>query len=175
MNELSVAERAARIKVLLMDCDGVLTDGRIWILENGEDQKAFHTRDGLGLELLHRAGLRSGIISGRDSSAVSRRARALGIKFVHLGRKNKIEAFEETLLEAEVTSEEVAFIGDDLNDLPLLTRSGLAIAVADASADVIERVHYVTKAKGGKGAVREAVELILNAQNLWQAAVEKYL
>lgn len=175
IDSLSVQARARNIKLLLMDCDGVLTDGRIWILENGQDQKAFHTQDGLGLELLHRAGLHSGIISGRESDAVARRAEGLGIKYVYLGRKNKTVAFEEILSQAALTTEEVAFIGDDLNDLPLLIRSGLAIAVADANAEVIKRVQYVTTAKGGRGAVREVVELILKAQNLWSAAVEKYL
>ena len=95
-DSLSVQERARNIKLLLMDCDGVLTDGRIWILENGEDQKAFHTQDGLGLDLLHRAGLKSGIISGRHSKAVEQRADALGISFVHLGCSDKVEAFEAT-------------------------------------------------------------------------------
>ena len=174
-DSLSVQAKARNIKLLLMDCDGVLTDGRIWILENGQDQKAFHTQDGLGLELLHRAGLQSGIISGRESDAVARRAEGLGIKYVYLGRKNKIVAFEEILSQAGLTTEEVAFVGDDLNDLPLLIRSGLAIAVADANAEVIKRVQYVTTAKGGRGAVREVVELILKAQNLWNGAVEKYL
>ena len=171
----SVQERAAQIELLLLDCDGVLTDGRIWILENGDDQKAFHTRDGLGLELFHRAGLKSGIISGRASSAVARRARALGITFVHLGRPDKVKAFEETLLDAGVTSDQVAFIGDDLNDVPLMIRSKLAVAVADANAEALARSHYVTTAKGGAGAVREVIELILKAQNRWTALLDKYL
>jgi len=175
MNDSSVQERAAHIKLLLMDCDGVLTDGRIWILESGEDQKAFHTRDGLGLELWHRSGFKSGIISGRESSAVSRRAQGLGMNFIHLGQANKVEAYEQTLAEAEVRPEEVAFIGDDLNDVPLMLRSGLAVAVADGSADALTRAHYVTTAKGGAGAVREVIELILKAQNRWQAVISEYL
>jgi 3-deoxy-D-manno-octulosonate 8-phosphate phosphatase (KDO 8-P phosphatase) len=175
MDKSAIHERAARIKLLLMDCDGVLTDGRIWILENGEDQKAFHTRDGLGIDLLHRAGLKSGIISGRTSSALERRAQSLGVSYLWQGRDDKRQAFADTLAQAQVTKEEIAFIGDDLTDLPLMGQSGLAIAVADAAAEVRERAHYVTEAKGGHGAVREAIELILKAQGRWDDLVKAYL
>jgi 3-deoxy-D-manno-octulosonate 8-phosphate phosphatase (KDO 8-P phosphatase) len=175
MDQSELQQRASRIKLLLMDCDGVLTDGRIWIIENGEDQKAFHTRDGLGIDLLHRAGLMSGIISGRLSSALERRAQALGVSFLWQGRDDKRQAFADTLAQAQVTSAEVAFIGDDLTDLPLMVQSGLSVAVADAVADVKERAHYVTKATGGKGAVRETVELILKAQGRWDELVKSYL
>ena len=175
MDESAFHERAARIKLLLMDCDGVLTDGRIWILENGEDQKAFHTRDGLGIDLLHRAGLMSGIISGRTSSALERRAQSLGVSYLWQGRDDKRQAFADTLAQAQVTADEVAFVGDDLTDLPLMGQSGLAIAVADAVAEVRERAHYVTKANGGYGAVREIVELILKAQGRWDDLVKSYL
>ena len=173
MDDAEIQRRAARIKLLLMDCDGVLTDGRIWILEDGEDQKSFHTRDGLGIELLHRAGLRSGIISGRISSALERRAQSLGVSFVWQGREDKRQAFADTLTQAGVSSEEVAFAGDDLTDLPLMRLSGLA--VADAAAEVKAHAHYVTRAKGGKGAVREVVELILKAQGRWDDLVKSYL
>jgi 3-deoxy-D-manno-octulosonate 8-phosphate phosphatase (KDO 8-P phosphatase) len=175
MDQSELQQRAERIKLLLMDCDGVLTDGRIWILENGEDQKAFHTRDGLGIDLLHRAGLKSGIISGRTSSALQRRAQSLGVSYLWQGRDDKRQAFADTLAQAQVTTEEVAFIGDDLTDLPLMGQSGLAIAVADAAAEVRERAHYVTEANGGYGAVREAIELILKAQGRWDDLVKAYL
>jgi len=158
-----------------MDCDGVLTDGRIWLLENGEDPKAFHTRDGLGIELLHRAGLRSGVISGRVSSALERRARGLGMSFIWQGREDKLQAFAETLAQAEVRNEEVAFVGDDLTDIPLMLRSGLAVAVADAAIETREHAHYVTNARGGRGAVREVVELILKSQGYWDGLVKGYL
>lgn len=171
----SVEERASRVKLLLMDCDGVLTDGRIWILESGEDQKAFNTQDGLGLDLLHRAGLRSGIISGRQSSAVQRRSESLGISFLRQGCENKLAAFEDILAEARVDQSEVAFIGDDLNDVPLMRRSELAVAVADAVAEAKEFAHLVTRASGGNGAVRETVEIILKAQNRWAQLVRAYL
>ena len=170
----SVQERAARIKLLLMDCDGVLTDGRVWLFDDGEEQKGFHTRDGLGIELWHRAGLKSGIISGRKSSAVERRARGLGMEFVVQGVVEKVQAFAETLAKAGVTDEEVAFIGDDLNDIPLMLRSGFGVAVADAAPEARERAHYVTKLAGGYGAVREVIEVILKAQARWDDLTARY-
>ena len=175
MNSSEIRERAARIKLLLMDCDGVLTDGRIWIFENGEEQKGFHTRDGLGIDLWHRAGLKSGIISGRTSSAVWRRAQGLGMSFIHQGREDKLGAFSETLVQAGVSKAEVAFVGDDLNDIPLMLQSGLAIAVADAAAETREHAHYITNAVGGYGAIREVVESILKAQGRWEGLVKHYL
>jgi len=169
-----IQDRARHIKLLLMDCDGVLTDGRIWLFDNGEEQKGFHTRDGLGIELWHRAGLRSGIISGRNSTAVERRAQGLGMSFVVQGVKEKVQAFDETVAHAGVTNEEVAFIGDDLNDIPLMLRSGLGVAVADAAVEARERAHYVTKLVGGQGAVREVIELILKAQGRWDDLTADY-
>lgn len=175
MDEAEIQRRAARVKLLLMDCDGVLTDGRIWILENGEDQKAFHTRDGLGIDLLHRAGLKSGIISGRLSSALERRAQSLGVSYLWQRRDDKRQAFADTLAQAQVTGDEVAFVGDDLTDLPLMVQAGFAVAVADAVAEVKAHAHYVTTLKGGKGAVREVVELILKAQGRWDDLVKSFL
>ncbi len=161
-------ERAARIKLLLMDCDGVLTDGRIWLFDNGEEQKGFHTRDGLGIELWHRAGLRSGIISGRNvDCGRASRARVLACRSSVQGCEDKQQVFAETLAQAGVTNAEVAFIGDDLNDIPLMLQSGLGVAVADAALETREHAHYVTKARGGFGAVREVIELILKAQGRW--------
>jgi len=170
-----VQKRATRIKLLLMDCDGVLTDGRIWLFENGEEQKGFHTRDGLGIDLLHRAGLRSGIISGRTSSAVETRARTLGMAFVVQGHENKVEAFNDVLAQAGVTNAEVSYIGDDLNDIPLLLQSGLGVAVPDAASETRQRAHYVTEAPGGFGAVREVIELILKSQGRWDDLISDYL
>lgn len=170
-----VQQRAAHIKLLMMDCDGVLTDGRIWLFENGEEQKGFHTRDGLGIELLHRAGLRSGIISGRTSSAVEDRAKGLGMSFLVQGCVDKENAFAETLAQAGVTKEEVAFIGDDLNDIPLMVQSGLGVAVADAAPETRAQAHYVTTVVGGYGAVREVVELILKAQGRWDDLILRYM
>ena len=176
MPELSSIERrAAHIKLLLMDCDGVLTDGRLWLLDNGEEQKNFNVQDGLGLELWHRAGLKSGIISGRSSSAVERRARDLNIEFVRQGAEDKTGDFQSILSLAGVNESEVAFIGDDLNDIPLLRRAELAVAVANASEETRSVAHLVTRAAGGHGAVREVIEIILKAQGRWADATEKYL
>jgi 3-deoxy-D-manno-octulosonate 8-phosphate phosphatase (KDO 8-P phosphatase) len=175
MTDADVQARAARIKLFLMDCDGVLTDARIWVLENGEDQKAFHTRDGLGLELLHRAGLKSGVISGRVSSALTRRAEKLGMSYVRQGCEDKEQAFAEILADAGLTNADVAFAGDDLNDIPLMIKSGLAIAVADAALETREHAHYITQARGGHGAVRETVELILKAQGRWDEMLRHYI
>lgn len=169
-----VQKRAARIKLLLMDCDGVLTDGRVWLFENGEEQKGFHTRDGLGIDLFHRAGLRSGIISGRTSAAVQKRAEGLGMSFVRQGCEDKRKAFAETLEQAGVENLEVAFIGDDLNDIPLMIQSGLGVAVADAAVETREHAHYVTAVAGGFGAVREVIELILKSQGRWDDLIASY-
>ena len=175
MNSSEVQERAARIKLLLMDCDGVLTDGRIWLFENGEEQKGFHTRDGLGIDLWHRAGLRSGIISGRTSSAVETRARTLGMSFVVQGNEDKLRAFADVLSQAGVANAEVAYIGDDLNDIPLMMQSGLGIAVADAAPATREHAHHVTQALGGFGAVREVIELILKSQGRWDDLIKGFI
>ena len=175
MTSSELQQRAERIKLLLMDCDGVLTDGRIWLFENGEEQKGFHTRDGLGIDLWHRAGLSSGIISGRESSAFERRTRALGMTYIWLGRADKEQVFAETLSKARVTNEEVAYIGDDLNDIPQMLRSGLGVAVADASLETRLHAHYVTNLAGGCGAVREVIELILKAQGRWSDLIRFYL
>ncbi len=171
----SVERRASHIKLLLMDCDGVLTDGRLWLLEDGGEQKTFDTHDGLGLALFTRAGLKSGIITGRRAQAVERRAKELGVEFVRQGDDEKVAAYEDVLRLAAVDEDEVAFIGDDLTDIPLMRRSELAVAVADASEETRAVAHYVTRAIGGRGAVREVVELILKSQGRWNDLVEHYL
>ena len=169
-----VERRAALVKLLLLDCDGVLTDGRITLVEGGDEQKSFHTRDGHGLVLLHRAGLRSGIISGRTSQLVSMRAADLGIAYVRQGAHDKLAAFDDLLAEAGVGPSEVAFVGDDVVDIPLMRRAVLAVAVADAGRDTRAAAHYVTHLPGGFGAVREVCELILKAQGRWDELMKKY-
>ncbi len=176
MNEpLDIVRRASHIKLLLMDCDGVLTDGRITLVGDEDEQKSFHTRDGHGLVLLHRAGLKSGIISGRKSSLVERRARELGIEYVRQGTWNKIEDFGEVLGEAVVEETETAYIGDDVTDIPLMRRAGFAVAVADAGEETRAAAHYVTLASGGFGAVRETIEIILKAQGRWSELMRRYM
>jgi 3-deoxy-D-manno-octulosonate 8-phosphate phosphatase (KDO 8-P phosphatase) len=173
--EDAIEKRAACIRLLLMDCDGDLTDGRLWLLENDDEQKSFNVKDGLGLHLFHRAGLQTGIISGRVSSAVERRARELGVEFIRQGEPDKIKVFGELLAQAGVTESEVAFIGDDLSDIPIMQRSEFAVAVADAAEETRSIAHYVTRASGGQGAVREVVEIILKAQGRWSDLVREYL
>jgi 3-deoxy-D-manno-octulosonate 8-phosphate phosphatase (KDO 8-P phosphatase) len=176
MDDLSTIERrAARIKLLLMDCDGVLTDGRLWLLSDGDEQKSFNVRDGLGLELWHNAGLKSGIISGRSSSVLERRALELNIEFVRQGAENKTRDFVDLLAQASVSEGEVAFIGDDLNDIPLMRLAEFAVAVGNAAEETRAAAHYITQAAGGFGAVREVVEVILKAQGRWAEVTEKYL
>jgi 3-deoxy-D-manno-octulosonate 8-phosphate phosphatase (KDO 8-P phosphatase) len=173
--EQSLQERATGIKLLLMDCDGVLTDGRLVLLENGDELKWFSARDGLGLELWRRAGLQSGIISGRSSTALKRRVEELGVGYLRQNSADKLWDFEQLVGLANIEDDEVAFIGDDLNDIPLMRRSELAIAVGDAADETQQAAHYVTQARGGYGAVREAIELILKAQGRWTELLQEYL
>ena len=169
-----VERRAARVRLLLLDCDGVLTDGRITLHADGDEQKSFHTRDGHGLVLLHRAGLQSGIISGRTSAVVGARARDLGIAHVRQGTHNKIVEFAEVLAAAGVSEHETAYVGDDVTDIPLMRRAELAVAVADATIETRAAAHYVTQLHGGFGAVREVCELLLKAQGRWAELMRRY-
>ncbi len=169
-----VERRAAGLRLLLLDCDGVLTDGRITPVPGGDELKSFHTRDGHGLVLLHRAGLQSAVISGRTSSALTRRARDLGVTHLRQGTHNKIVEFREVLEAAGVTGQETCVVGDDVTDIPLMRRSALAVAVADATEDTRAAAHYVTRAPGGFGAVREVCELILKSQGKWGEMMKRY-
>ena len=157
--------RARKVKLLLMDCDGVLTDGRLYFAETGESLKVFHARDGQGIVDWHKAGFRSGIISGRSSKIVDLRAEQLGIEFVLQGRRDKISALNEILAAANVAADEVAFIGDDTPDSEVFAIVGLAVAVGDAHDTVKATAHHVTKTGGGCGAVRELIDLLLASKN----------
>jgi 3-deoxy-D-manno-octulosonate 8-phosphate phosphatase (KDO 8-P phosphatase) len=165
------------VRVLLMDVDGVLTDGHVYLQSFPGDValelKAFHSQDGAGLKLARIAGLRTGIITGRESAATTRRAQENRIEFVYQGREEKVAPYEEILRRADVSESEVAFIADDLPDLPVFRRVGLAIAVANAVPEVKRVAHLVTKRKGGDAAVREVIEFILKAQGKWLEAVPK--
>ena len=169
-----VGRRAARVKLLLLDCDGVLTDGRITLVSGGDEEKSFHTRDGHGLVLLHRAGLQSAVISGRTSAALERRARDLGIPHLRQGTHDKIVEYREVLAAAGVSEDETCVVGDDVTDIPLMRRSALAVAVSDATAETRVHAHYVTRLPGGFGAVREVCELILKAQGRWEELMRRY-
>lgn len=159
-----VIARANNIKLLIMDCDGVLTDGRLYFGPSGEELKVFHVRDGQGLVNWHAAGFRSGIISGRNSPIVEMRGKQLGVEFIFQGRKEKVSAFHELIAAAAVSAEETAFIGDDSPDAEVFPLVGLAVAVADAHDEVKAAAHYVTKADGGRGSVREVVDLLLSSR-----------
>lgn len=147
-----------------MDCDGVLTDGRLYFSKQGEELKAFHVRDGQGLVSWHAAGFGSGIISGRDARAIiEARAAELGIKYVRVKSANKVDDLKEILVEAKLEADQVAFIGDDIGDIELMKAVGFAVAVADAMPEVKEAADYVTEKAGGLGAVREVTDLLLKA------------
>ena len=171
----AVHKRAARVRLLLIDVDGVLTDGRIYLqsLPDGTaaEMKVFHAHDGAALKLARQAGLRTGLLTGRESAAVTRRAQEVEMNFVYQKRAEKLSAYEELLREAGVGDADVAYIGDDLPDLPVMARVGLAVAVANAVPEVKKAAHYVTARSGGAGAVREVVELLLKAQGKWAQAM----
>lgn len=160
----SVLERARRIRLLALDVDGVLTDGRLYLSPAGEELKVFHVRDGSGLVAVQRAGIIVAIISGRDSAAVSRRAAELGIRHVHQGVADKGTELDRLLAALAVEPAETACVGDDTPDLPMLRRAGLAIAVADAHPALVAAAHWTTAAPGGRGAVREVCDLLLSTR-----------
>lgn len=162
-----ILARARKIKLLLMDCDGVLTDGRLYYTESGEQMKVFNVRDGQGIVSWHKAGFRSGIISGRNAKNILEwRATELGMHYIKACSLDKAKDFEDILQDAKVAFEEVAYIGDDIGDICLLEKVGLPIGVADAAAEVDFYIIYKTQAKGGFGAVREITDLLLQAKNI---------
>ncbi len=174
MNKPTLLERACKIRLLMMDVDGVLTDGRIIQDSLGHELKVFDVKDGHGIVMAHRAQLRTALISGRGSETITQRAQELGIELVFQKIWNKLEVFEKILVETKLAQEQVAYIGDDLVDIPLLRRVGLAAAVADAVDEVKAAAHLVTQRSGGRGAVREVIELILRAQGHWETLLERY-
>ncbi|MBI5748272.1 MAG: HAD-IIIA family hydrolase [Nitrospinae bacterium] len=168
-------KKAKRIKLLILDVDGVLTDGRIILDDRGRELKFFDVKDGHGIALAHRAGLTTAIISGRNSKVVNIRARELGIKIVYQNSLDKLKSYQSILKKTGLKDAEVAFIGDDLIDIPLLKKVGFSIAVADALPYVKDAADMVTEKKGGRGAVREAIEFILDAKGLWKEIYRKYV
>jgi 3-deoxy-D-manno-octulosonate 8-phosphate phosphatase (KDO 8-P phosphatase) len=173
----SVAKRAKQIQLLLMDVDGTLTDGAVTLLSQPDGSaleiKTFDAHDGQGLTLAHTAGIRTGCITGRESPALLRRAREMKMEFIYQKQPLKIPAYEEILKKAGVPESAVAYVGDDLPDLPLMQRVGLAVAVGDAVLEVKLAAHYVTKAHAGRGAIREAIELILKSKGIWDEMIDK--
>jgi len=170
-----VIDKAKRIRLLILDVDGVLTSGTIFYSNLGDELKGFNILDGLGIKLLQRAGIMVGIISARKSQLVERRVQELGIQHSYLGRDPKLPAYEELKTRLNLVDEEIAYMGDDLPDLPLLRRAGLAITVPNSSASMRQHVDITTINYGGQGAVREICEFILKAQNKYETMLESYL
>ncbi|EHQ51374.1 MULTISPECIES: KdsC family phosphatase [Ectothiorhodospira] len=174
MNE-TLTERARRVRFVIFDVDGVLTDGSLFLDDDGRQYKAFNSKDGQGMRMLADSGVQVGILTGRRSGVVEHRMRDLGIRLVVQGRRDKLEALGGLLADAGVGADETAYVGDDVVDLPVMRRVALAVAVADAHALVREHAHYVTRQPGGRGAAREVCEFIMEAQGTLQAAMAAYL
>jgi 3-deoxy-D-manno-octulosonate 8-phosphate phosphatase (KDO 8-P phosphatase) len=174
---LALKKRAAKIKVMLMDVDGTLTDGSVTLLSQPDGSaleiKTFDAHDGQGMSLARSAGLRMGVITGRESPALRRRMKELSVEFVYEKQPHKIPAYEEILQKAGVQEDEVAYLGDDLPDLTVMRRVGLAVAVGNATPEVRRAAHYTTTRSGGKGAARELVELILKSKGMWDKMIDK--
>ena len=170
-----VLDKAARTRLVIFDVDGVLTDGSLFLGDDGQEYKAFHSRDGHGMKMLQRSGVKIGIITGRSSEVVSHRMRDLGIEHVFQGQKDKLPAFERLCAELGVAADECAYVGDDVVDLPIMRRVGLAVAVQDAHALVRKHAHWQTPSGGGRGAAREVCELIMEARGTLEAELERYL
>jgi 3-deoxy-D-manno-octulosonate 8-phosphate phosphatase (KDO 8-P phosphatase) len=169
-----VRARVEWVKILVLDVDGVLTDGRLFYHDDGTESKAFDVRDGHGIKMLKQAGIETVLISGRTCRLVDKRAADLGITEVVQGVRDKVPILEKLLSERRLKSDEVAFVGDDVVDLTVMNRVGFAVAVADASEYLFDAAHYVTLAPGGRGAVREVAELILGAQRSWDKIANPY-
>jgi YrbI family 3-deoxy-D-manno-octulosonate 8-phosphate phosphatase len=170
----TLADRCRRIELLVIDVDGVLTDGGIVYDDHGAELKSFHVRDGAAVRIWQMVGKRSAVLSGRRSPVVERRAQEMGIDRVIQGVSEKLPAFAELLAQERLAAVQACFVGDDLPDLPVLRNCGLAVAVPDACPEARQAAQFVTQTPGGKGAVRETVELILRCQGLWQGLVEKF-
>ena len=178
LTEDELLKKAALVKVLLMDVDGVMTDGRLYLIPNpnGEmvETKGFDSQDGIALRWLRWYDIQTGVISGRESPATAERARQVGMSWVFQGHIEKIPLFEQVMAEAKVTREQMAYIGDDLTDVVIMRRVGLSFATANARAEVKRSAHAITGASGGTGAVREVIEVLLRARGVWDDLLKKY-
>jgi 3-deoxy-D-manno-octulosonate 8-phosphate phosphatase (KDO 8-P phosphatase) len=175
MDEQTLLKKARQIKLLILDVDGVLTDGRLLFDNNGVEYKCFHARDGHGIKLLQQSGVAVAVISGRKSNSVALRMQSLGIEHVYQGHEDKRAAFEEILHKLNIKAEQTAHVGDDVLDLPIMRRVGLAIAVQDANFAVKQYAHWCTQTAGGQGAVREVCDFIMQAQGTLQTMLARYL
>jgi 3-deoxy-D-manno-octulosonate 8-phosphate phosphatase (KDO 8-P phosphatase) len=173
-----VLARAARIRLLLMDVDGVMTDGTYWNVPDGQgglaEIKAFDSQDGIAFQWLRRFGIQAGVISGRVSVATEERARSAGFAYVYQGHTEKIPLLEEILEKAQVPAEQVGYVGDDFTDVVVMHRVGLGVATANAKPEVKAEAHWVTPSPGGHGALRDVVELVLKAQGRWEEILLQY-
>lgn len=172
---LSIEERARKIKVVIFDVDGVMTNGALGLDDAGLEFKAFHSHDGLGLKLLRNTGIRMGIVTGRSSDVVIKRAENIKIQHIYQGVEDKLEAFNQLLIDMQVNAEECVFMGDDVIDIPPMRRCGLAVTVPHAMPLVKEYAHYITTREAGFGAIRELCELIMKAQGTFDSQMEKFL
>jgi 3-deoxy-D-manno-octulosonate 8-phosphate phosphatase (KDO 8-P phosphatase) len=170
-----IDKKAARVRLVLFDVDGVLTDGKVLLHADGTESKMFDIKDGSGIVWAQRLGLTVGFLSARSSAATAQRAAQLGITLVHQGVASKLETYNQIADSLMLDDDEIAYMGDDILDLPVLSRVGLATAPADAVEDVRTRVHWVAQARGGAGAARELIELILRSQGLWDSVIATYL
>jgi 3-deoxy-D-manno-octulosonate 8-phosphate phosphatase (KDO 8-P phosphatase) len=173
-DEATIEAKARSIRLLLFDVDGVLTDGKVLIHADGSESKQFAIKDGIAIVLAQRYGLLTGVLSGRASAATLHRAQQLGMSIVHENVATKVDTYERILATHGLRDEQVAYMGDDLLDLGVLLRAGLSAAPADAAPEVRERVHWVSLARGGEGAARELVALVLRAQGKWNDVVDGY-
>jgi len=172
---MSITARAERIKLVLFDVDGVLTDGKILLHADGTESKMFDIKDGTAIVWAQRLGLTIGFLSARTSAATTQRAAQLGITLLHQGVASKLDAYDQIADGLLLDDDQVAYMGDDILDLPVLSRVGLATAPADAADDVRARVHWVSRARGGDGAARELIELVLRAQDRWDSIIATYM
>ncbi len=170
-----IAAKVKLVRLLILDVDGIMTDGSIVYDNEGGETKTFNVRDGHGIKLMMKAGLSLALITARSSQAVLRRADELGITLVYQGTRDKLSAFEEILEETSLEQGQTAYMGDDIIDIPVLKRAGFSVTVPDAASEVKERVDYITEKKGGRGAVREVVEMILKEQGKWEGVIKGYL
>ena len=171
----NILDRAKKIRLVIFDVDGVLTDGSLYMGDDGQEYKAFHSRDGHGMKMLQKTGVKIGIITGRTSRVVSLRMQHLGVQYVFQGQLEKLPAYESLKRELSLQDDQIAYVGDDVVDLPIMRRVGLAIAVQDAHRLVRQEAHWQTPSAGGRGAAREVCELIMDAGGSLEASLQAYL
>ncbi|WP_024851297.1 KdsC family phosphatase [Hydrogenovibrio kuenenii] len=173
--QTEILHKASKIKLLILDIDGVLSDNKLYYGDNGIEYKSFHTRDGHGMVMLQKSGIEIGIITGRKSPLIDKRMKDLKVKHVYQGVPDKLPTFLKLIEQEQLALDEIAYMGDDILDLPILTRVGLAACPKNADTEVPPHVHYVSRFNGGEGCVREMCELILKSQSLWQQHMDFYL